>query len=178
MAARKDVNVRQCRAHASRERLEGRILFVGVEPHDTMREAREPRHLLSKDLRIVHLQSIRADNHRRPSSKAAVSMHIEEALEGLANACAAVPIEHLACGSRKCLVWNALGQGAGNAGQARRKAKGFPAPLGAHSGVREEQKRPGVRRHRAGNIEQEDDPAGIVAPSPPRSVQWLTCSAE
>ena len=69
----------------------------------------EARHLLGEQLRVADLEAVRAEDDDRAAGEAAVAVLVEEALERLADAGPAVPVDDLGgCASQRRVGVGAL----------------------------------------------------------------------
>ena len=145
--------------HAPGERLVGEVLPQRVQPHHLVGEAVEPRHLLGEEGRIAGVEAVRAEDDDGAPGEAAVPVAVEKALR--ASPMRVPPSQSTTSDVARSSASSGLeARRPRDTRQARAEAERLPATVGTQRCMREDEQRARVLAHRAGDVEDEDEPAG------------------
>ena len=150
--------MRHRRLHAARERRVAGIGGERVQPHDPVRAALQPRHLLRQQLGVAAVPAVGQHDDERAAADAA-AVHAVELGERLADAGAARPVLDRVGGALQRAVGVAARQLARHARQPRAEHERLDARARRDRGLQVLQQHPRVGRHRARDVADEHEPA-------------------
>jgi hypothetical protein len=155
------------------------LATVGVDPHDVVREIRQSPHLVTEQGGVAPFPPVGANDHRCAAGDAPLSPPVKKGLQRLPQPGPAAPVRYRGFRRPQRQARVAKAKLAGDPGQpgADREDLGRP---GGHpdSRVGEPDQPLGVGRHRAADVEQEDEPAVLEPPALAREVTRLAPVAQ
>ncbi len=133
------------------------IAALRVDPHDCEGLTGEPRHLAIDELGVAALPAVRGDHDHRPARQRAPPPLVVVGLERRADPRSTGPVlDPLGrAGERRVRI--ARAELRGHPGQPGPERERLDAPAGAPRRVQVEEERPRVRRHRARDVEDQDE---------------------
>ena len=158
------VNIRQGGRHSPRQRRVAGRHLQRVHPHHPVGDPVEAGHLLGQHLGVAPVPAVGEDHDDGAAGHAPHAPLVVEPAQALAEPGAAAtsraparrPGARARSGSRELEL-------AGDAGEAGAEGERLDPLAAGHRGVDEAQQRPGVGLHRAGDVEQQDEPPRPLA---------------
>ena len=177
MPGEEPVDEGQRRPHPLCERLVARCSLERVDPHDGVGGARETRHLAAEEIGSPPLPAVGRDDDDGPARQRLSAVLVVELLQRRADPRPAAPVHDLPRHARERRVRVPRREVGGQPVQTRPERERLHAP-GLRGRVQEEEQRPCVRRHRPGDVAEDDELAGDDLPRAGRELDELAARAE